>query len=106
LISEIIVDVLADKIALIIHWQGGDHTRLEVAKNKAGQTRWTTDVDIVKLVQVLARQMPDAAIAAALNRTVSLPGTEMAGRVQLSVHCVINAELRSTVTGNVTSVVR
>jgi hypothetical protein len=74
LISEIIVDVLADKIALIIHWQGGDHTRLEVAKNKAGQTRWTTDIDIVKLVQVLARQMPGAAIAAALNRTRRFTG--------------------------------
>jgi excisionase family DNA binding protein len=74
LISEIIVDVVADKIALIIHWQGGDHTRLEVAKNKAGQTRWTTDVDIVQLVQVLARQMPDAAIAAALNRTRKFTG--------------------------------
>ena len=34
LISEIIVDVLADKIALIIHWQSGDHTRLEVAKTR------------------------------------------------------------------------
>jgi DNA invertase Pin-like site-specific DNA recombinase len=74
LISEIVVDVLHDKIALIIHWQGGDHTRLEVAKNKAGQTRWTTDIDIVKLVQVLARQMPDAAIAAALNRTRKFTG--------------------------------
>jgi excisionase family DNA binding protein len=74
LISEIVVDVLDDKIALIIHWQGGDHTRLEVAKNKAGQTRWTTDIDTVKLVQVLARQMPDAAIAAALNRTRKFTG--------------------------------
>jgi excisionase family DNA binding protein len=74
LISEIVVDVLDDRIALVIHWQGGDHTRLEVAKNKAGQTRWTTDIDIVKLVQVLARQMPDAAIAAALNRTRKFTG--------------------------------
>jgi len=74
LISEIVVDVLDDKIALIIHWQGGDHTRLEVAKNKAGQTRWATNIDIVKLVQVLARQMPDAAIAAALNRTRKFTG--------------------------------
>jgi excisionase family DNA binding protein len=74
LISEIVVDVLDDKIALVIHWQGGDHTRLEVAKNKAGQTRWTTDIDIVKLVEVLARQMPDAAIAAALNRTRKFTG--------------------------------
>jgi excisionase family DNA binding protein len=74
LISEIVVDVFGDKIALVIHWQGGDHTRLEVAKNKAGQTRWTTDIDIVKLIQVLARQMTDAAIAAALNRTRKFTG--------------------------------
>jgi hypothetical protein len=74
LISEIVVDVLDDQIALVIHWQGGDHTRLEVAKNRVGQTRWTTDIDIVKLVQVLARQMPDEGIAAALNRTRKFTG--------------------------------
>jgi excisionase family DNA binding protein len=68
------VDVFDDKIALVIHWQGGDHTRLEVAKDKAGQTRWTTDIDIVELVRVLARQNPDAAIAAALNRTRKFTG--------------------------------
>jgi hypothetical protein len=28
LIHEIVVDVVADKIELVIHWQGGDHTRL------------------------------------------------------------------------------
>jgi hypothetical protein len=39
LISEIVVDVLADQIAWIIHRQGGDHTRLDIAKNKADQTR-------------------------------------------------------------------
>ena len=27
-ISEIIVDVIDDCLDLIIHWQGGDHTRL------------------------------------------------------------------------------
>jgi hypothetical protein len=37
-ISEIIVDILGDTLALIIHWQGGDHTRLTVKKNRAGQT--------------------------------------------------------------------
>jgi hypothetical protein len=44
-------------------------------------------------------KMPDAAIAAALNRTRRFTGTEMAGRVQLSVHCAINAKLQSTVRG-------
>jgi hypothetical protein len=49
---------------LTIHWRGGDHTRLEVKKNKTGRNRWVTDADVADLVQVLARQMPDHAIAA------------------------------------------
>jgi DNA invertase Pin-like site-specific DNA recombinase len=69
LISEIIVDVTTDTIIAMLHWQGGDHTRLEVKKNKAGQTRWTTGADVVELVRMLARQMPDASIAAVLNRS-------------------------------------
>jgi hypothetical protein len=52
-ISEIIVDIIGDSSALIIHWQGGDHTRLTVKKNRPGQTRWTTDVDVVDLVRAL-----------------------------------------------------
>jgi DNA invertase Pin-like site-specific DNA recombinase len=69
LIAEIIVDVIDNAIVAVIHWQGGDHTRLEVKKNKAGQTRWATDADVIELVRVLARQMPDASIAAVLNRS-------------------------------------
>jgi hypothetical protein len=69
LICEIIVDSTGDKLDLIIHWQGGDHTRLQVRKNKTGQNRWATDADVVDLVRVLARQMPDQAIAAVLNRS-------------------------------------
>lgn len=42
LIAEIIVDVTDSTITAIIHWHGGDHTRLEVKKNKVGQTRWAT----------------------------------------------------------------
>jgi excisionase family DNA binding protein len=68
LISEIVVDVVGEELELIIHWQGGDHTRLMVKKNRVGHTRWTTDADIVDLVRVLARQMPDESIAAVLNR--------------------------------------
>ena len=67
-ISEIIVDVVGDTLELVIHWQGGDHTRLTVKKNRAGRTRWCTDSDIVELVRALARQMPDETIAAVLNR--------------------------------------
>ena len=68
-ISEIIVDTVGDTLELIVHWQGGDHTRLTVKRNRAGQTRWTTDVEVVDLVRALARQMPDETIAAVLNRS-------------------------------------
>jgi DNA invertase Pin-like site-specific DNA recombinase len=74
LVKEIIVDVVADTLALIIHWQGGDHTQMTVKKNKIGQTRWTVEADVVDLVRVLARQLPDLAIAAILNRSGKLTG--------------------------------
>ena len=74
LVKEIIVDVVDDKLALVIHWQGGDHTEMTVKKNKVGQTRWTVEADVVDLVRVLARQLPDMAIAAILNRSGKLTG--------------------------------
>ncbi len=69
LIKEIVVDVVGDALALVIHWHGGDHTEMTVKKNKVGQTRWTTAAGVVDLVRVLARQLPDNAIAAILNRS-------------------------------------
>jgi hypothetical protein len=74
LVQEIIVDVVDDSLALVIHWQGGDHTQMTVKKNKIGQTRWTVEADVVELVRVLARQLPDMAIAAILNRSGKLTG--------------------------------
>lgn len=68
-VEEIVVDVVDDTLALVIHWRGGDHTRLTVKKNRAGQNRYTTDHDVIDLVRVLARQMPDQTIAAVLNRS-------------------------------------
>ena len=69
LIKEIVVDTSENTIDLIIHWQGGDHTRLTIKKNRAGQTRWSTDDDVIGLIEALARQMPDKSIAAVLNRS-------------------------------------
>jgi excisionase family DNA binding protein len=73
-IAEIIVDVVGDTLELVIHWQGGDHTRLAVKRNRAGQTRWTTDAEVVDLVRAMARQMPDETIAAVLNRSGKMTG--------------------------------
>jgi DNA invertase Pin-like site-specific DNA recombinase len=69
LIREIVVDISDTTIDLIIHWQGGDHTRLNIKKNRPGQTRWSNDDDVISLIEALARQMPDKSIAAVLNRS-------------------------------------
>jgi DNA invertase Pin-like site-specific DNA recombinase len=74
LIEEIVVQVEDEALSLVIRWAGGDHTPLRVRKNRAGQHRWTTDNDVVELVTVLARQMPDKAIASLLNRAGKTTG--------------------------------
>lgn len=68
LIEEIVVRVADDALDLVIRWAGGDHTPLRVRKNRVGQHRWSTQADVVDLVTVLARQMPDQAITSVLNR--------------------------------------
>jgi excisionase family DNA binding protein len=67
-LKEIVVTVEAGRLHLVLHWQGGDHTRLEVLKNRTGQNRWKTDVATERLVHELARLLPDHSIAPVLNR--------------------------------------
>jgi DNA invertase Pin-like site-specific DNA recombinase len=66
---EVVVRVEDDQIQLLLHWQGGDHTRLTVRKNRRGQTRWAVEPETVGLIRTCARLMPDKAIAGMLNRT-------------------------------------
>ena len=42
-LKEIVVTIEGDRLCLVLHWQGGDHTRLEVVKNRIGQNRFKTD---------------------------------------------------------------
>ena len=65
---EIIVTVSEDRIHLVLHWQGGDHTELSVRRRKTGRTKFATDLDTGETIRSLARLMPDRAIAAFLNR--------------------------------------
>ena len=67
-IKEIVVRVADARIELVIHWQGGDHTELNVVKNRIGQHRWTTNVEVQILIAQLARQLNDGSIASLLNR--------------------------------------
>jgi len=68
-LHEVVARVEGDRIELLLHWQGGDHTRLEVRRNRRGRTRWSVEPETVDLVRTCARLMPDKAIAGMLNRT-------------------------------------
>jgi excisionase family DNA binding protein len=74
LIDEIVVRVEDNALDLVIRWHGGDHSALKVKKNRTGQHRWSTAGETVDLLRVLARQMPDKAIAAVLNRAGKTTG--------------------------------
>lgn len=43
LICDIIVDVVGNKVELVTHCHGGDHTRLTAKRNRVGQNQWVTD---------------------------------------------------------------
>ena len=74
LIDEIVVRVEDSTLAIVIRWNGGDHTSLRVTKNQAGQHRWSTNAEVVEMVAALARLLPDQAIAAILNRAGKTTG--------------------------------
>jgi DNA invertase Pin-like site-specific DNA recombinase len=69
-IKEIMCDVDEDNflILLDIHWEGGNHTRLEVKKNRTGEHRNCTEKSVVEIVRDLSLILPDKAIAPILNR--------------------------------------
>jgi hypothetical protein len=48
-LREVMARVEDDQIQLLLHWQGGDHTRLTVRKNRRGQTRWTVEPETIDL---------------------------------------------------------
>jgi excisionase family DNA binding protein len=67
-IQEIVVRAKGDKHECLIHWKGGEHTALEVARTLTGRNRWVTDEDTTHIITELARVLPDKSIAALLNR--------------------------------------
>jgi hypothetical protein len=67
-LTEIVVTAEASEVQLLLHWRGGDHTRVRFEKVRPGQHRVVTDANIIELVRGLARLQPDAMIASILNR--------------------------------------
>ena len=67
-LHEIIVRIEGGFIKMVLHWQGGDHTPLQLKMNGVGKHRWTVPEDTLSLIRELARLMPDQQIARLLNR--------------------------------------
>ena len=68
LIREIIVRVNDSAVHAVVHWEGGDHTRLVVPRNRTGDHRWKTDEETERIIREVARVWRDRAIATLLNR--------------------------------------
>ncbi len=70
LVAELLVEVddAAAQIDVVVRWAGGQHSALAVRKPRKGQHRYVTSEDVVTLVRALVRVLPDAQIAAVLNR--------------------------------------
>ena len=62
-LEEVVVTLADDRVDLLLHWRGGDHTRLSVPRNGPGRHRWCTDATVGDLIRGLARQLPDRGIA-------------------------------------------
>jgi hypothetical protein len=70
LIQEIVADLdeKANEVVLIIHWQGGRHSELRVARNKNGHHGNCTQVEVFDLIRQMAGRHRDEQIAITLNR--------------------------------------
>jgi excisionase family DNA binding protein len=67
-IKEIVVYVEERTLRVLIHWQGGQHTELELRKRRPGEHRHASPPETVTLIEQLARRMSDKQVAAQLNR--------------------------------------
>ena len=75
LIHEVIADVDQDaaEIVLLIHWIGGVHNEIRLARRRRGQ-RNSTSTDIIAAVRQLALIANDDVIAGVLNRNGLVTG--------------------------------
>jgi hypothetical protein len=72
---------------LHLHWQGGVHTELRVARNTAGKHGRATEHDSIAVIRELSKVCRDLTIAATLNRLGYRTGTGKTWRAH-SVACV------------------
>jgi DNA invertase Pin-like site-specific DNA recombinase len=70
IIEEIVVSISSEPAGyrLQIHWSGGVHTELRVARNNRGLHRRRADGKVIELVEELVKVCDDKTIAGVLNR--------------------------------------
>lgn len=70
LLVEIVVDVDHERgeIIAILHWQGGNHSELRMAKMKSGHRLKDAGTDATSIIELLAGRFSDETIASTLNR--------------------------------------
>ena len=76
LVAEVIVDMDAEggEIMAVLHWRGGVHTELRMARKRRGHSRAHTPKEIVEAVRILTRICSDDMIAGTLTRNGLLTG--------------------------------
>ena len=76
LVEEVIVDMDAEggEIMAVLHWRGGVHTELRMARKRRGHSRAHTPKEIVEAVRILTRICSDDMIAGTLTRNGLLTG--------------------------------
>jgi hypothetical protein len=76
LVEEVVADIndQGTEVIAVIHWKGGVHTELRVARLRRGQNRTQTPKETVEAVRVLARICSDDTIAGVLTRNGLLTG--------------------------------
>ena len=72
---------------LSLHWHGGVHTALRVARHTAGKHGRATNPDGMAVIRALSKVCQDLTLAATLNRWGYRPGTGKSWRAH-SVACV------------------
>jgi len=72
---------------LHLHWHGGVHTEVRVARNTVGKHGRATDADVLEVIRELSKVCRDLTIAATLNRLGYRTGTGKTWRAH-SVACV------------------
>ncbi len=70
LITDIVADVDEDarEVVLVIHWRGGQHSRLRVRKPRPGEHGCRTSEEALAVIRSMAGRWSDEHIAASLNR--------------------------------------